>query len=886
MHGLAQSCIGGLCLCVAEMPSAIVMCETKLIAALQKLVAVPVSRSSNADGSTLCVLALHLVDFLSHSVVVLSTLKRESIDALYMMLLDISCSSEGEAGLPGIAAMAFQTMVTLFLQAEADATSRALFFKSVLRPKLSDALYHRFQPGSRASFIGQSSLDLLSRCALEQCAPGPSDEPSLLLSDSPNVSKLTWMIGDSTLLSLESYPFRWQRIVMRRPSGQLVWLAQLQNPSLSQLGFEGEGSQRERLLSALGSLHLPAELISHLEDVPEDTALENSGARSMSSDSFESIPGEMLTSMVVIPESARRPSRRTKVPPADTPSLSISTQALAFFSPVEDPSPLDAPQLPPGEGPFSGFTSHDFTSIDVTSSSPSATKMKVDVSLFYPPLPSYDNNPVVTGDAQGRSPSLLPSVDHQLDELGAVIHQGKLSLDAQLMLHASHDSTASPAADGTSPLQKNERAVVIQAAVVRSPEKRSTSKRTLIYSPREQQKPLETEAAPTSPSMFGPAPPVTPEKQVASIDRKEMMMKQHKRMSADSGLTVPTEEKSTGATLDPLGRWSLRHRSAERHGSPSGYNIGSSRVQQAFVSAPTTPQQQLTPTSGRRLSVGSSAHDETSLPPSLIFSQLQYGSGDSTDSGKQSPAEKDAQHRLLKGGEALDRAIAVLDRIFAVETHKIGVLYVADGQSKQEEILGNMSGSGSYNNFLRHLGSLVSLKEEHSHGIYTAGLDRHSRADGEYSVMWQDQVTQVMFHVATLMPSIVDTDPNFTNKKRHIGNDHVHIVWSDWENEYDIDTIPGQFNTVAIVIFPLDGDLYRVQVISKLTPIFNNLAGPVAPNKPVVVSAKALCNLVRWTALNYNNMCKIQAFHEKQRAYVSNAEERLRQIKTIAERFS
>jgi hypothetical protein len=35
-----------------------------------------------------------------------------------------------------------------------------------------------------------------------------------------------------------------------------------------------------------------------------------------------------------------------------------------------------------------------------------------------------------------------------------------------------------------------------------------------------------------------------------------------------------------------------------------------------------------------------------------------------------------------------------------------------------------------------------------------------------------------MFHVATMMPCS-ETDPNMTNKQRHIGNDFVVIVWAD-----------------------------------------------------------------------------------------------------------
>ena len=47
----------------------------------------------------------------------------------------------------------------------------------------------------------------------------------------------------------------------------------------------------------------------------------------------------------------------------------------------------------------------------------------------------------------------------------------------------------------------------------------------------------------------------------------------------------------------------------------------------------------------------------------------------------------------------------------------------------------------------------------------------------------------VVFHVATLMPTRVDTDPKCTAKKAHIGNDYVSIVYNDSTRPYNIGTI-------------------------------------------------------------------------------------------------
>jgi len=47
---------------------------------------------------------------------------------------------------------------------------------------------------------------------------------------------------------------------------------------------------------------------------------------------------------------------------------------------------------------------------------------------------------------------------------------------------------------------------------------------------------------------------------------------------------------------------------------------------------------------------------------------------------------------------------------------------------------------------------------------------------------------QVVFHVATLMPT-KETDPSCNNKKLHIGNDYVTIVFNESGQEYNMQCI-------------------------------------------------------------------------------------------------
>lgn len=58
------------------------------------------------------------------------------------------------------------------------------------------------------------------------------------------------------------------------------------------------------------------------------------------------------------------------------------------------------------------------------------------------------------------------------------------------------------------------------------------------------------------------------------------------------------------------------------------------------------------------------------------------------------------------------RAVKILDKIPPYETHRVGVLYIREGQVKNEvEILKNRFGSLRYVQFLKNLGTLVKLSD-------------------------------------------------------------------------------------------------------------------------------------------------------------------------------
>ena len=253
---------------------------------------------------------------------------------------------------------------------------------------------------------------------------------------------------------------------------------------------------------------------------------------------------------------------------------------------------------------------------------------------------------------------------------------------------------------------------------------------------------------------------------------------------------------------------------------------------------------------------------EPNIYPGFLFLQLQSY-----------PSPSNLTPLLLKEGEATSRAVTNLDRIPGIEFHKVGVVYVDDGQTTEAAILANSHGSPRYNKFLQQLGKLVRLKD--CKEIYTGGLDVKTDRDGMYSYYWQDDVTQIIYHIPTLMP-LDQNDPNsWIHKKRHIGNNYVTIIYNDSSSEFRFGTLPSQFDSVNLIVTPLDDDTYQVRMKTKpgfpdFSPLFT----------PKVISASSVAAFVRQIAIHADRLSQVV----QNQTFVSNFIERMRQIKRIHER--
>ncbi|KAJ1527617.1 hypothetical protein ONE63_007580 [Megalurothrips usitatus] len=254
----------------------------------------------------------------------------------------------------------------------------------------------------------------------------------------------------------------------------------------------------------------------------------------------------------------------------------------------------------------------------------------------------------------------------------------------------------------------------------------------------------------------------------------------------------------------------------------------------------------------------------SSVNPNLIFLQLYHSSyfGNTTE-----------KPLLVSNSAQLQRAIKVLDLTPPYETHQVGVLYVGMGQTNNEqEILRNTTGSLRYTEFLQRLGSLISLEDPDPH-LFLGGLEPSK--DGKFAYFWQDDVTQVTFHVATLMPTR-DSDPCCTDKKRHIGNNYVTIVFNESGEDFSVQTIKGQFSYACVEIQPLDHGSNQVTLRTRDELTELGLTG-----EPRVVSDLNLGILARQLALHANLASKSLRGKNSGNIYASNWLERLRKIKQM-----
>eukprot|EP01090_Pellita_catalonica_P007893 TRINITY_DN18505_c0_g1_i1.p1 TRINITY_DN18505_c0_g1~~TRINITY_DN18505_c0_g1_i1.p1 ORF type:complete len:555 (+),score=82.97 TRINITY_DN18505_c0_g1_i1:109-1665(+) len=153
---------------------------------------------------------------------------------------------------------------------------------------------------------------------------------------------------------------------------------------------------------------------------------------------------------------------------------------------------------------------------------------------------------------------------------------------------------------------------------------------------------------------------------------------------------------------------------------------------------------------------------------------------------------------------------------------KFGILYCKPGQTSEGEMFNNKKEdmSADFTEFLNILGDTIKLN---GFTEFSGGLDTKCDQTGKESVYTVWEGNEIMFHVSTLLP-YTENDPQQIEKKRHIGNDIVTVVFQDVGTNVELapNIVLSKFTEILIVVRAEGDGTYRASVSRKRgTPPFH-----------------------------------------------------------------
>ncbi|XP_024281518.2 rap1 GTPase-activating protein 2 isoform X4 [Oncorhynchus tshawytscha] len=195
------------------------------------------------------------------------------------------------------------------------------------------------------------------------------------------------------------------------------------------------------------------------------------------------------------------------------------------------------------------------------------------------------------------------------------------------------------------------------------------------------------------------------------------------------------------------------------------------------------------------------------------------------------------------------------DLITAFDEHRVslnfkfGVLYQREGQLTEEDILCNNEESEEFQEFLSILGDTVTLQ---GFTGFRGGLDVCHGQTGSDAVFTSFHSREIMFHVSTKLP-FTEGDTQQLQRKRHIGNDIVAVVYQEGHTPFLSDVIGSHFLHCFLVVRRVrkrvggegeeagGGGVFQVSVTAREdVPPF----GPSLPDPPIFTELRTRSSLL------------------------------------------
>ncbi|CDQ82725.1 unnamed protein product [Oncorhynchus mykiss] len=198
------------------------------------------------------------------------------------------------------------------------------------------------------------------------------------------------------------------------------------------------------------------------------------------------------------------------------------------------------------------------------------------------------------------------------------------------------------------------------------------------------------------------------------------------------------------------------------------------------------------------------------------------------------------------------------DLITAFDEHRVslnfkfGVLYQREGQLTEEDILCNNEESEEFQEFLSILGDTVTLQ---GFTGFRGGLDVCHGQTGSDAVFTSFHSREIMFHVSTKLP-FTEGDTQQLQRKRHIGNDIVAIVYQEGHTPFLSDVIGSHFLHCFLVVRRPFSNLEVVCLQVSVTaredvPPF----GPSLPDPPIFTESSLLREFLLTKLINAEISC-------------------------------
>jgi len=207
-------------------------------------------------------------------------------------------------------------------------------------------------------------------------------------------------------------------------------------------------------------------------------------------------------------------------------------------------------------------------------------------------------------------------------------------------------------------------------------------------------------------------------------------------------------------------------------------------------------------------------------------------------------------HRLKAISDPrLPQALLNLEEKQTIKGFKFGLMYCQENQYKEEDMFANVEGSKEFMEFMLFLGKKVKLQ---GWPHFRAGLDVRGGTTGKHSIYHKWNNNEIMWHVSTLLP-FNPKDRQQLERKRHIGNDIVVVVFIDGDSEYKPTTISSRQVHVVFVVKAVrlqahpNKTYYKVAVVAKdEVPRF----GPPLPANAIFRKGKKFRNFFYAKILN------------------------------------